>query len=148
MPTTSSARQDPSLATSGAVGFVGTSPHSTPSAVPYPSSSNLSVVDKSPLATTLSVLAIMRTIPGGFTPCAAQMLTFVFSAGFSALKASRVQEKARPFTTRSSSSLNSFWTTFPSRSEEHTSELQSLAYLVCRLLLEKKKILTVCLTIA
>src|SRR2546425_908035 len=28
------------------------------------------------------------------------------------------------------------------RSEEHTSELQSLAYLVCRLLLEKKKKLT------
>ena len=27
-----------------------------------------------------------------------------------------------------------------SRSEEHTSELQSQAYLVCRLLLEKKKI--------
>src|SRR2546425_7350588 len=26
----------------------------------------------------------------------------------------------------------------PGRSEEHTSELQSLAYLVCRLLLEKK----------
>src|SRR5687767_15405487 len=29
--------------------------------------------------------------------------------------------------------------TSKSRSEEHTSELQSLAYLVCRLLLEKKK---------
>src|SRR5687767_15750678 len=28
----------------------------------------------------------------------------------------------------------------PKRSEEHTSELQSLAYLVCRLLLEKKNI--------
>src|SRR3989441_4028952 len=28
------------------------------------------------------------------------------------------------------------------RSEEHTSELQSLAYLVCRLLLEKKKYMT------
>src|SRR2546425_9408942 len=28
---------------------------------------------------------------------------------------------------------------FLGRSEEHTSELQSLAYLVCRLLLEKKK---------
>src|SRR5205823_11835266 len=27
----------------------------------------------------------------------------------------------------------------PGRSEEHTSELQSLAYLVCRLLLDKKK---------
>src|SRR2546425_1867131 len=31
------------------------------------------------------------------------------------------------------------------RSEEHTSELQSLAYLVCRLLLEKKKNSTVLL---
>src|SRR5229473_8538679 len=31
------------------------------------------------------------------------------------------------------------------RSEEHTSELQSLAYLVCRLLLEKKKKKTNCL---
>src|SRR2546425_4439770 len=29
--------------------------------------------------------------------------------------------------------------TVKGRSEEHTSELQSLAYLVCRLLLEKKK---------
>src|SRR2546425_1544448 len=34
------------------------------------------------------------------------------------------------------STLNSL---LPLRSEEHTSELQSLAYLVCRLLLEKKK---------
>src|SRR2546425_7944731 len=33
--------------------------------------------------------------------------------------------------------LASHW--FSSRSEEHMSELQSLAYLVCRLLLEKKK---------
>src|SRR2546425_6232570 len=30
------------------------------------------------------------------------------------------------------------------RSEEHTSELQSLAYLVCRLLLEKKKTKNIC----
>src|SRR5687767_15524941 len=41
--------------------------------------------------------------------------------------------------------LNEFRKEFPeikiveTRSEEHTSELQSLAYLVCRLLLEKKK---------
>src|SRR5437764_7262912 len=37
----------------------------------------------------------------------------------------------------------------PSRSEEHTSELQSPMYLVCRLLLEKKKlpnIFTLCIT--
>src|SRR5687767_9241473 len=31
------------------------------------------------------------------------------------------------------------WLSLDPRSEEHTSELQSLAYLVCRLLLEKKK---------
>src|SRR5205823_10235811 len=31
------------------------------------------------------------------------------------------------------------WNLVNCRSEEHTSELQSLAYLVCRLLLEKKK---------
>src|SRR5687767_15396207 len=31
------------------------------------------------------------------------------------------------------------WSSCHRRSEEHTSELQSLAYLVCRLLLEKKK---------
>src|SRR2546425_6756363 len=31
------------------------------------------------------------------------------------------------------------WAEGLERSEEHTSELQSLAYLVCRLLLEKKK---------
>src|SRR3712207_7029900 len=31
------------------------------------------------------------------------------------------------------------WWTPPARSEEHTSELQSRQYLVCRLLLEKKK---------
>src|SRR5258707_8837292 len=31
---------------------------------------------------------------------------------------------------------------FENRSEEHTSELQSRQYLVCRLLLEKKKIIT------
>src|SRR3712207_8428515 len=30
------------------------------------------------------------------------------------------------------------------RSEEHTSELQSRQYLVCRLLLEKKKLNTIC----
>src|SRR5687767_15338242 len=41
-------------------------------------------------------------------------------------------------------SSNTFWLglamlALAGRSEEHTSELQSLAYLVCRLLLEKKK---------
>src|SRR3989441_2865774 len=35
--------------------------------------------------------------------------------------------------------LDDFKNVNDARSEEHTSELQSLAYLVCRLLLEKKK---------
>src|SRR5258705_10999775 len=34
------------------------------------------------------------------------------------------------------------------RSEEHTSELQSLRHLVCRLLLEKKKINPICIILA
>src|SRR3712207_8952083 len=34
----------------------------------------------------------------------------------------------------------------PVRSEEHTSELQSRQYLVCRLLLEKKKMIVILLT--
>src|SRR5205823_7573860 len=41
--------------------------------------------------------------------------------------------------TKKKSRVPSFTSSF-NRSEEHTSELQSLAYLVCRLLLEKKKI--------
>src|ERR1039458_10853282 len=54
-----------------------------------------------------------------------------------------------PYTTlfRSGSPSTARWTTrhslrrsWPTRSEEHTSELQSLRHLVCRLLLEKKKI--------
>src|SRR2546425_3151464 len=35
--------------------------------------------------------------------------------------------------------INTLPSPWRNRSEEHTSELQSLAYLVCRLLLEKKK---------
>src|SRR5205814_9792341 len=35
--------------------------------------------------------------------------------------------------------LDDFFASFADRSEEHTSELQSLRHLVCRLLLEKKK---------
>src|SRR2546425_3139485 len=50
---------------------------------------------------------------------------------------------APPRPSKSTSSCVTVFTTLGPvtnmRSEEHTSELQSLAYLVCRLLLEKKK---------
>src|SRR3712207_7155072 len=42
-----------------------------------------------------------------------------------------------PSVDRPRTSIEEFWLCF--RSEEHTSELQSRQYLVCRLLLEKKK---------
>src|SRR3712207_6978192 len=50
----------------------------------------------------------------------------------------RVRDEQRP---RPSTSFLQDGATAPTRSEEHTSELQSRQYLVCRLLLEKKKTL-------
>src|SRR3712207_7309955 len=48
-------------------------------------------------------------------------------------------QKAGPATRRGSAGAPPGQQTKLSRSEEHTSELQSRQYLVCRLLLEKKK---------
>src|SRR2546425_5025163 len=53
--------------------------------------------------------------------------------------ASKRLERASTSRVAHSVSANCGATDHPDRSEEHTSELQSLAYLVCRLLLEKKK---------
>src|SRR5689334_18452092 len=53
--------------------------------------------------------------------------------------ASPACEPPRTSTQRSGSSRNSGGSRATSRSEEHTSELQSQFHLVCRLLLEKKK---------
>src|SRR5262249_59788397 len=47
-----------------------------------------------------------------------------------------------PASCRSSAAPSRTAATPPARSEEHTSELQSLTNLVCRLLLEKKKTIT------
>src|SRR5687767_15702426 len=48
-------------------------------------------------------------------------------------------EEILGFRTVSGAGLSAVLAAQGDRSEEHTSELQSLAYLVCRLLLEKKK---------
>src|SRR2546425_4929492 len=50
----------------------------------------------------------------------------------------RVAPRARAASRSESGTVRS--TSMEMRSEEHTSELQSLAYLVCRLLLEKKNL--------
>src|SRR5438132_7703908 len=53
------------------------------------------------------------------------------------LSAGRRRTKSEKFSQRSEDGALSLW----ARSEEHTSELQSHSDLVCRLLLEKKKII-------
>src|SRR3712207_8638555 len=58
-----------------------------------------------------------------------------------------IAERPLPLIKRDKSKISSLiilkdlysWVIFEPRSEEHTSELQSRQYLVCRLLLEKKK---------
>src|SRR2546425_9576068 len=62
---------------------------------------------------------------------------FPYTTLFRSLRSRRSWVRIPPGATRSAKAVrsDSSW----ERSEEHTSELQSLAYLVCRLLLEKKK---------
>src|SRR3712207_7814070 len=54
--------------------------------------------------------------------------------------ASSIKPIGRPCVVERPQDSDLFWPIrLPARSEEHTSELQSRQYLVCRLLLEKKK---------
>src|SRR5262245_63930714 len=57
-------------------------------------------------------------------------------------KTRRVMATSAPRPAKAPLSLSITMPTSATRSEEHTSELQSLRHLVCRLLLEKKKITT------
>src|SRR5205823_13907428 len=56
-----------------------------------------------------------------------------------ALSYARLGQKDEAFVWLEKAYQDRDWQMTELRSEEHTSELQSLAYLVCRLLLEKKK---------
>src|SRR3712207_8313413 len=58
---------------------------------------------------------------------------------FLSFTSSRPRERVLPSTTESQQPCNGTGRGVGGRSEEHTSELQSRQYLVCRLLLEKKK---------
>src|SRR2546425_7610381 len=74
-----------------------------------------------------------------FRSVKASRITVIFgsrqaaSAVISTLPWKQTGQTAKPTQTPKSRTFQA------TRSEEHTSELQSLAYLVCRLLLEKKK---------
>src|SRR2546425_8204154 len=63
----------------------------------------------------------------------------IFSGLLRALRLDSIRSKMLVFALLATlvPSVTTGWISY--RSEEHTSELQSLAYLVCRLLLEKKK---------
>src|SRR2546425_9059325 len=63
--------------------------------------------------------------------------TFTLGASRSRTEVTTPNSPYPPIASRNSSAFSSRLQRV--RSEEHTSELQSLAYLVCRLLLEKKK---------
>src|SRR5262245_63424338 len=68
------------------------------------------------------------------------VVAFSFSRHSDALRAPAVSTSREAMRRRTASSCTaSSSTTSTLRSEEHTSELQSLRHLVCRLLLEKKK---------
>src|SRR2546425_2971055 len=73
------------------------------------------------------------------SPRKSGMRTSIVQVDSSRRMALIVSAKIRAPPSGSSSRLTDVITAWR-RSEEHTSELQSLAYIVCRLLLEKKKI--------
>src|SRR2546425_3766154 len=64
--------------------------------------------------------------------------TTLFRSALELAKTSRKRQRIPSATTRGILSSDAWHLVRRDRSEEHTSELQSLAYLVCRLLLEKK----------
>src|SRR2546425_9615741 len=94
-----------------------------PSSTLFPSTPLFrSLGDRAAAGGAADVLGQGRAVPDGERACVAERPrdTEVAAAGDG--------EGSRPSVARQAA-----------RSEEHTSELQSLAYLVCRLLLEKKK---------
>src|SRR2546425_9549294 len=65
--------------------------------------------------------------------------TTLFRSGYFTTARAKTHCADRRWASTSQSQLSVPREIWVKRSEEHTSELQSLAYLVCRLLLEKKK---------
>src|SRR5262245_64100322 len=99
----------------------------------YRDSSTLSLHDALPISNPRVRNRRSRRGPGG-----SQCTNGSSVCGSSGNQRLGVVTKTRS-ATRQSSATNCRCPSRPPRSEEHTSELQSLRHLVCRLLLEKKK---------
>src|SRR5205823_15017730 len=107
--------------------------HLTSTATPSPDLYTLSLHDALPI---LSRKAIVQMRQGE--------LKSALKTAIAATKAAR-ESRRKPLLAASLLNLGEVQSrsgSYEARSEEHTSELQSLAYLVCRLLLEKKKKIT------
>src|SRR2546425_3832065 len=63
---------------------------------------------------------------------------FPYTTLFRSRARSRERASSRPYPVRSGTPMRQRDARLPGRSEEHTSELQSLAYLVCRLMIEEE----------
>src|SRR5205823_10162427 len=101
--------------------------HRTPTTSLY----TLSLHDALPIWPLRSVM-VNETMIGSRRPVSSKYLSM-------AKRAALEFSESKTVSTNSTSAPPSTRPRACSRSEEHTSELQSLAYLVCRLLLEKKK---------
>src|SRR2546425_4445722 len=91
------------------------------------------MIRRPPRSTLFPYTTLFRSCETSGSNCRDESLSCSFSSASRSWSYSLASVGYRPANTWGLISLK------PGRSEEHTSELQSLAYLVCRLLLEKKK---------
>src|SRR3712207_7667938 len=92
-----------------------------------------------PRSTLFPYTTLFRSIVVPYTPGgSADLMARAFGAHFAARSGRAVVVDNKPGATGTIGTIGTIGTQAV-RSEEHTSELQSRQYLVCRLLLEKKK---------
>src|SRR3712207_7973400 len=94
------------------------------------------MIRRPPRSTLFPYTTLFRSGMGTPSGCRNSAVTANQSASAPTMDASAV---ARTYPTQEPASRPSSTQARKTRSEEHTSELQSRQYLVCRLLLEKKK---------
>src|SRR5205823_9700891 len=100
---------------------------------PTPPTHTLSLHDALPISPE-ELARRGRTLRAGDRLSWAETAAWLFDLGYEP-----VTEVSEPGTFSRRVGIIDIYPASAERSEEHTSELQSLAYLVCRLLLEKKK---------